>query len=120
MAVLADDKRPLANNYSQIQKCPALFRGASCNQKFLVRSLFFHVLGAFDGLVDFEQVADVVHKGEHAHRKEPDGVERKERSNNPLARVDVFEQTENAVNADDEFEKRHPRELLRVVAYFGF
>ena len=67
--------------------------------------------------MDFEQVADVVHKGEHAHRKEPDGVERKERSNNPLARVDVFEQTEDAVNTDNEFEERHPRELLCVVAY---
>ena len=70
--------------------------------------------------MDFEQVADVVHETQDAHRKEPDGVKRKERSDNPLAGVDVFEQTEDAIDTDDEFEQRHPWELLRIVAYLGF
>ena len=58
-----------------------------------------------------------MHKGEHAHRKEANGVKGEERSDNVLAGVDVFEQTENAVNADEHFNKRHPREFLGVVAF---
>ncbi len=57
-----------------------------------------------------------MHKGEHAHRKEPDSVKREERSDDVLAGVDVFEQTEDAIDANDEFEERHPRELLCVMA----
>ena len=64
----------------------------------------------------FDDVADVVHKGEHAHREEANGVEGEERSDNELLRTDVFQETEDAVDSDEEFEHGHPRELLGVVA----
>ena len=64
----------------------------------------------------FDDVADVVHKGEHAHREEADRVEGEERSDNELLRTDVFQETEDAVDSDEEFEHGHPRELLGVVA----
>jgi len=82
----------------------------------LVRCLFFYVFRAFDGFANFEDVADVVHKAKHAHREESDCVKGEERSNDVLASVDVFKQTEDAVDADEEFDERHPRELLCVMA----
>ncbi len=57
-----------------------------------------------------------MHKAKHAHREEADCIKGKERSNDVLAGVDVFEQTENAVDADEELDKCHPRELLCVMA----
>jgi len=69
-----------------------------------------------DSSANFEDVADVMHKAKHAHREETDCIKGKERSDDVLAGVDVFEQTENAVNTDDKFKERHPRELLCVVA----
>ena len=64
----------------------------------------------------FEEVSDVVHEGEHAHREETDGIEGEERSDNELLRTDVFQKTEDAVDADAEFDYSLPRELLGVVA----
>ena len=69
-----------------------------------------------DSSANFEDVADVMHKAKHAHREETDCIKGKERSDDVLAGVDVFEQTENAVNTDDKFKECHPRELLCVVA----
>ena len=57
-----------------------------------------------------------MHKAKHAHREEADCIKGKERSDDVLAGVDVFEQTENAVDANDKFKERHPREFLCVVA----
>ena len=56
-----------------------------------------------------------MHKGEHTNGEESDCIKGKERSDNVLACVDVFEQTEDAINANDEFEECHPRELLCVM-----
>ena len=78
--------------------------------------MFFNAFGTLEGSADFEDIADVMHKGEHAHREETDCIKREERSNDVLAGVDVFEQTENAIDANEEFEESHPRELLCVVA----
>lgn len=82
----------------------------------LVRCLFFHVFRALDGSADFDQVVDVVHKGKYAHREETDCIECKEWADNVLACVDIFEQTKNAVDSDEKFDERHPRELLCVMA----
>ena len=60
-----------------------------------------------------------MHKAKHAHREEANRIKGEERSNDVLASVDVFEQTEDAVNTHDEFHESHPRELLGVVADLG-
>ncbi len=56
----------------------------------LVRSLFFDAFRALNGLANFEDVADVMHKAKHAHREEADCIKGEERSNDVLAGVDVF------------------------------
>ena len=78
--------------------------------------MFFDAFRTLDSSADFEDVADVVHEAKHAHREEADCIKSKERSNDVLASVNVFEQTENAVDANDKFKECHPRELLCVVA----
>lgn len=86
-------------------------RGLALSVSLLFSSFF---CGA--GLVHFDEVADVVHKAKHAHREETDGVKGEERSDNELLRTDVFQKTEDAVDADEELEHGHPWELLGVVA----
>ena len=66
-------------------------------------SLLFGSLFCGAGLMHFDDVADVVHKGEHAHREEANGVKGEERSDNELLRTDVFQETEDAVDSDEEF-----------------
>lgn len=68
------------------------------------------------GLVDFDDVAYEVHKAQNANRKEADGVEGEERSDDELLSADVFEHTEDAIDTDKEFDEGEPRELLCVVA----
>lgn len=59
----------------------------------------------FTSLVDFDNVAYEVHKAQDADRKEANGVEGEERSDDELLGADVFEHTEDAVDSDEEFDK---------------
>ena len=63
-----------------------------------------------------DDVSDVVHKGKHAHGKETDGIEGEERSDDELLGANVFQKTEDAVNANAKFDDGLPGELLGIVA----
>lgn len=67
------------------------------------------------GTVHFGQVAEVVHKAQHAYGEEADGIEGEERPDDELLGANVFQKTEDAVHAHDEFHQGHPGELLSVV-----
>lgn len=88
-----------------------MFRGLVENA-----SLFLGRLFCSAGLVHFDDVADVVHEAKHAHREEADGIEGEERSDNELLGANVFQKTEDAVDADTEFDNGLPRELLGIMA----
>ena len=64
----------------------------------------------------FEEVANVVHEAQYTHREEAYGIEGEERSDNELLRTDVFQKTENAVDANAKFDDSLPGELLGIVA----
>lgn len=67
------------------------------------------------GTVHFGQVAEVVHEAQYAHGEETDGIESEEWSDDELLGANVFQKTEDAVHANDEFHQGHPGELLSVV-----
>ena len=64
----------------------------------------------------FEDVSDVVHEAQDAHREEAHRVEGEERSDNELLGTDVFQKTEDAVDTNAKFDNGLPGELLGVVA----
>ena len=110
------EERARDNSTSQRRHEPAAPKMGICDKCHKEALACGLLLGLDACPVHFEQVAHVVHEAQRTHREEADGIECEERSDDELLRTDVFEQTEDAVDAHAQFDNRLPGELLCVVA----